>query len=111
MHLRKAIKNMYINPSAAILLRYLQFTSQSWCYVEYDINTKTNNTVKYEHDNHNTSHYGTQNDLWSEHWAAKTANEQTANAKSKSKQQQHTAKLDERMKFKQCCQRQIQIYI
>lgn len=54
MHLRKAIKNMYINPSAAILLRYLQFTSQSWCYVEYDINTKTNNTMKYEHDNHNT---------------------------------------------------------
>lgn len=67
--------------------------------------------MKYERDNHNTItlHF-------TERSVKRTLNSkksQRANSKRKQqeKQQQHTAKLDERMKFKQCCQRQFQIYI
>lgn len=72
--------------------------------------------MKYEHDNHNTItlHYTEHRTICEANTEQpkQPANEQTANAKSKSKQQQqHTAKLDERMKFKQCCQQQIQIHI
>lgn len=69
--------------------------------------------MKYEHDNHNTItlHY-------TERSVRRTLNSRNSerenskrNAYSKSKQQQYRAKQDERMKFQQCCQRQIQIYI
>lgn len=67
--------------------------------------------MKYEHDNHNTItlHFTER----SVKRTLNSQNSQRANSKRKQqeKQQQHTAKLDERMKFKQCCQRQFQIYI